>query len=385
MTHEIFRDLLPLYVVGALEGNELHEMERYIAENRARCESELAEYQEIANQIAVAAPPAQPSRAAFHRMMATIEENEARLPKPAAAKPRRERFDLSALIFRWVPWTAVAVLIAMLAVTIKQMRALTDRYTSGQLDSMALQQRVSDLTQQNQQQSGMIDKQNNAIGDLKSRLSTLSKESLEQAAQQRVTNKKMQQDADALNLANTRLGAEKEILLRTTNELRLQLEAQRTQVASLTKQIGEQGDALARGNGQITALEARIAETTAALTLLTDPSLEVVPLGNPDPKKRSSAAGHFFWHSGRKEGWVVVSNLDPVTKGSGKSLELWAICGKQAPVPARVFWTDTAGKGSFPVKLTGDLGCADRFAVTVEPTDDTPLPVQTGPMVLLSK
>lgn len=385
MTHDIFRDLLPLYVVGALDGEELYEIERYIAENRTQCEPEIAEFQDVADQIAVAAPPVQPSRAVLHRVMAEIEEDAAPRPRPVVVEAARDRFDFAALLFRWVPWTAIAVLIVMLTVTIKQMRGLTDKYASGRQDSVSQQQRITELVQQNKQQADRIAGQDNTVADLKTRLSSLSKDSLEQAAQLRAANKQQQQDVDALKAANGRLTAEKDILLRTTNELRLQLETQRTQVASLTKQIGEQGDALGRGNQQIAALEARITEKADALSLLTDPAIQITPLANPDPKKKSPAVGHMYWHSGRKEGWIVVSNLDPVPKGSGKSLELWVICGKEPAIAARVFWTDETGSGAFPVKLTGDVACVDKFAVTVEPTDEAPLPVPTGPMVLLSK
>src|ERR1700723_980274 len=60
MTHETFREMLPLYVIGALDGDELYHFERYVAENRDLCRNEVAEYQAIADQLALAPPSPAP-------------------------------------------------------------------------------------------------------------------------------------------------------------------------------------------------------------------------------------------------------------------------------------------------------------------------------------
>jgi len=87
MTHETFREMLPLYVIGALDGDELYHFERYIAENRELCRSEMAEYQMIADQMALAAPSAQPSPAVYDRILTAIDEKKrpAETPAPAPA------------------------------------------------------------------------------------------------------------------------------------------------------------------------------------------------------------------------------------------------------------------------------------------------------------
>ena len=118
MTHEAFREMLPLYVVGALDGDELHNFERYLAENRERCIAELAEYQAVADQIALAAPSARPSPTVYDRIAAAIDEGKRPAAAPAAtpvASPARAReaagrFNLGALIVRLIPWAAAAVL-----------------------------------------------------------------------------------------------------------------------------------------------------------------------------------------------------------------------------------------------------------------------------------
>ena len=154
MTHETFREMLPLYVIGALDGDELYHFERYIAENRELCRTETLEYQVIADRIALAAPYAQPSPSVYNHILAAIEEKKrpaettapapvlppaavtaptrvpvrvpvavpaftpapmaplASVPVPApVVKPRkRDGFNFGVLILRGLPWAATVVL-----------------------------------------------------------------------------------------------------------------------------------------------------------------------------------------------------------------------------------------------------------------------------------
>ncbi len=385
MTHENFRELLPLYVVGALDGDELRMFERHVAEHRAQCEAELAEWQAVADQLAHAPRLVEPGRAVFHRVMAEIEEEEAPRPKPmVTTTPPRERVSLTAVLFRWVPWAAAAVLVAMTAVMIKQTNTMRERFTAGQQATTTQQTQIADLEMLSATQAVAIVQQEATITNLAIRLTAQGKEFLEQSELWKARAEKQRQDTDSLQTANAQLVKEREQLLQAANELRRQLETQRVQVAALEKQAGEQTDAVTRGHAQIAALEARISEKTDALNLLMDPDLRVSQLANPDPKKQSPAVGRVYWHTGKKEGWIVVSNLEPVRKGSGKSLELWALC-KGKPTAGTVFWTDDTGRGIFPIKLAGEPACLEAFAVTVEPTDAEPLPAPTGPIVLLGK
>ena len=85
MTHETFREMLPLYVIGALDGDELYHFERYIAENREICQAEMAEYQAIADQMVLAVPYAQPSPTVYNRILTAIEEKKRPVETPAPA------------------------------------------------------------------------------------------------------------------------------------------------------------------------------------------------------------------------------------------------------------------------------------------------------------
>src|SRR5439155_4366058 len=126
MTHEQFRELLPLYVVGAVDGEELLEFERYVAGGRERCAPEVAEFQVIADQLVYAAPAAQPSPGVFGRVLAGISEAA---PAGAPVPVRQQPFAWGALFFGWIPWTATAVVATVLVITTGQLRQMTQQST----------------------------------------------------------------------------------------------------------------------------------------------------------------------------------------------------------------------------------------------------------------
>ncbi len=344
MTHETFREMLPLYVVGALDGDELHNFEQYIAENRERCISELAEYQAVADQIALAAPSARPSPNVYDRIAALIDDGQRPATAPAGAPvavaaPRAKQpgFNLGGLIVRLVPWAAAAALAVVLMnlntqlqIVTHQLQATTEAYNS--------------LIATNREQQG-------GLADLNGRLAAQSKEFDEMMNRLRTKNIEQQHDLDALRAANKQLADEKDGLLQAADRMREQLEQQNLQTAALQKKMDEE---------------------TSSLDLFMDPSTRMAPL--VDPKGESKAVAKVYWNGSRKTGFMVVSNCSPVQQSQGKCLELWAICGSEPPVAAGIGWTDDSGHGVFQVKLAKDMACIDRFAVTVERTGGVPAP-----------
>jgi anti-sigma-K factor RskA len=144
MTHETFRELVPLYVLGALDGEELHTFERYTEANRARCATELAEFQAVADQIARAAPPVRPPATVWQQIRAEID----------ARSEKREPFQLSALLMRWIPWattTALATLVVYLSNQLgdkqNSLAALNRRIEALQTDKMELIRDTNELRQ----------------------------------------------------------------------------------------------------------------------------------------------------------------------------------------------------------------------------------------------
>ncbi len=344
MTHETFREMLPLYVVGALDGDELHNFEQYIAENRERCTSELAEYQAVADQIALAAPSAKPSPNVYDRIAAAIDGGKR--PQPASAatpqaapavRTKQPGFNLGALIVRLVPWAAAAALAVVLMNLNTQLQIVT-RQLQGTTDS------YNNLLAKDKEQQG-------GLAELNSRLEAQSKEFNEKADQRRTKNIEQQHDLDALRAANKQLADEKDGLLRAADRMREQLEQQNLQTAALQKKMDEE---------------------TSSLDLFMDPSTRMAPL--VDPKGESKAVAKVYWNGGRKAGFLVVSNCSPVQQSQGKCLELWAICGSEPPVAAGIGWTDDSGHGEFRVKLAKDMACIDKFAVTVERAGGVPAP-----------
>jgi anti-sigma-K factor RskA len=383
MTHETFREMLPLYVIGALDGDELYHFERYIAENRELCRIEIAEYQAIADQMALAPPFAQPSPVVYGRILTAIEEKKSPVeepvpapvvaptrvpmrvpvaapafaPAPVAAPvaERRERkgLNLGLLILHGIPWAAAAVLAFMLISANGQLREMT-----------RLRQAMTDdynklLAKNDEQHGGMT--------NLAARLDAQARESSaqvqqfqEQVDKLRVENAEQQQSLKTLRAAHTELNAEKVQLQRAADRMREQLEQQILQTAALLKKANEQ---------------------TASLELLTDPAIRIAPL--TDPKGEAKAAAKVYWQSEKKTGLMVVSNLTPVVEGRGKCLEIWAICGSEPPVPAGIGWTDESGSGNLRVKLAKDIACIDKFAVTVENTGGVSTP--EGSIILIGQ
>ena len=380
MTHETFCELLPLYVVGALDGAELRKFEQYVASNRARCDSEIAEFQTVADQLAFAAPPAKPSPAVYHRVMAEIEEPQ-RARSVVVRAPKREKLDLGELIFRWLPWAAAAVLVVMLFNSSARLRDMRGTYAELQSHTAEQQATIALLTLQ--------------VGDLNARLDTQSNQSLAQAEQWRSTEVELRASAEQLRMkneeqtrslaimqaGNAKQAAENADLMKVADKLRQdaeamrkQMDAQKLQVASLEKNIADQTTQLAQQTAQV-------AQQAAQLDLVLDPAIRVAQL--TDPKGKTKAVAKAYWHSIKQTGIVVASNLPPVLKGQGKALELWAICGKEAPVPVGLFWTDADGHGVLEIKLAKGIACVDKFAVTIEPAEGVLAP--SGTMVLLGQ
>lgn len=360
MTHDQFQEQLPLYVIGALDGDELHEFERYAAESRAFCEPEIAQFQAVADQIALSAPPASPSRAVFHRTMALIEDDE-RVAGRSHAAERREKgpAGFGALLFRWVPWLATAVMAALVVMLNVQLKKVNNQLQKVSGELSALTGRNSELLTQDTDQQSKLLGLNNQIAELTARVTAQSHEFKEQTDQLRSQNDQQKLDIEALQAINNRLTAEKQQLQRIADE---------------SRQKFDQGEA------QIAALEKKLTEQSASLELLMDPAIRVARMVSPDGSTKAVANVH--WLDAKKAGVMVASGLKPVVKGKDKCLELWAICGKEPPVPAGLFWTDDTGHAVIQIKLAKPAACAEKFAVTVEPVSGSPAP--TGEMVLLS-
>ncbi len=112
--------------------------------------------------------------------------------------------------------------------------------------------------------------------------------------------------------------------------------------------------------------------------LVKNPSTQIVFLKGLDPDPR--AAGRMLWQS--KAGGVFVATGLPVPP-AGKTYQLWAIQGANAPVSAGVFAPKPDGSCELNVNVLPVSGTVDVFAVTLEPEGGLPAP--SGPMYLAGK
>jgi len=125
-------------------------------------------------------------------------------------------------------------------------------------------------------------------------------------------------------------------------------------------------------------LQQELARQQELVAILQDPATRTVALaGLP---AAPSARGRMLWHA-KAGGLLVAQGLPPAPPG--KAYELWAISGKEAPVPAGVFTVDARGVGSIRVAPVAGGAEPDTFAVTLEPAGGVPAP--TGSMYLVGK
>ncbi len=126
------------------------------------------------------------------------------------------------------------------------------------------------------------------------------------------------------------------------------------------------------------ALKQELERQQSLVALLRDPATKVVALSGLEPA--AGARARMLWHE-TAGGLLVAQGLPPAPEG--KAYELWAIAGKNAPVPAGVFTVDAKGVGSLRVESIRVAGAVDTFAVTLEPAAGVPAP--TGAMYLAGK
>jgi anti-sigma-K factor RskA/outer membrane murein-binding lipoprotein Lpp len=90
-------ELLPAYALGALDGEDLRELEEHLAAGCAECRRQLDLWQGDLEALAESVPPIEPSETTRARVL--------RLPGAAPAQPRSLRSP------RWLPFAAAALLI----------------------------------------------------------------------------------------------------------------------------------------------------------------------------------------------------------------------------------------------------------------------------------
>ncbi|HLV44617.1 MAG TPA: anti-sigma factor [Aggregatilineales bacterium] len=116
MEHNDVFELIPAYALGVLDEAELHAVETHLAGCTA-CRAELAVYEDVADQLALAVPQVEPPAALHGRLMAWLERPTSAAAPPA--RPARAGFGarLGALFQALAPvWTPVSLVLILLLV-----------------------------------------------------------------------------------------------------------------------------------------------------------------------------------------------------------------------------------------------------------------------------
>ena len=103
-----FEEMLPAYVLGALEGDELRELEAHLATGCEDCRRQLRIWESDLEEIAASVPPLAPSAETRQRVLAAAAPPA--LPQTARLEPRPRRSPPS----RQWGWLAATVLFAVL-------------------------------------------------------------------------------------------------------------------------------------------------------------------------------------------------------------------------------------------------------------------------------
>ena len=127
--------------------------------------------------------------------------------------------------------------------------------------------------------------------------------------------------------------------------------------------------------GNVTPLYGRVdVDEKHAWRIVGQPDAECVVRGNPSAKAR------MIWNA-REGGLLIAAGLP--SPPEGKTYQLWAIAGQNAPVSAGVFGVDARGAGSLQVSPLPGVDKVTVFAVTLEPAGGVAAP--SGAMVLAGK
>ena len=94
-----FEELLPAYALGALDGDDLRELEEHLATGCEECRRQLALWDRDLEALAESVPPVQPSETTRARVLKLAAPGTA----PAAPAPRR--------LPGWAPFAAAALLL----------------------------------------------------------------------------------------------------------------------------------------------------------------------------------------------------------------------------------------------------------------------------------
>jgi anti-sigma-K factor RskA len=330
MNHEAWLAQADIYAVGALDGDELGVFEAHLAAGCPECERHILTTREALTLLPHSLEPVIPPQGVKERMLAQIAA-EAALAQHVRRQPKRWwMMGVSAL---------AAGLLIVLSYNLYQTR------------------------QELQQERNIV----SAIrAELEQRNAALR---AEQQEVQRVQTLVASLQA-ALAEREAALQAERRELQRATE-----------MVAALEAELARREETLEAERQELQRIERVVAtlqsEREETLSLLSAPQTRVIRLAGLSPSP--SASAYLLWNAKAQGGALLTSGLPQIP--GNRVYELWAIAGKEPPMPAGIFEVDEAGRAFLRLPPLPRAKRFDKFAVTDEPAGGVPKP--TGPMHLL--
>jgi len=148
MSHEKLSELCPVYALGALDGEELRELEAHLQSGCPLCETQIREFGDLMAQVPQALPGIVPSSDLRTRLMARVDKEsqpseviEFRSSSVQLDEPTRTKSHF------WLPWTCALAAGLALVVSLWNLSSL----------KQDLSGRLSQLNRQNDQIQQLLD------------------------------------------------------------------------------------------------------------------------------------------------------------------------------------------------------------------------------------
>jgi hypothetical protein len=378
MTCERRDDLALFAALGALEAEELAELQAERARECAPLAQVDADAQAALAQLALALPDLAPPDGAKARFLARL----AAAPVPTAASPTLTVVATPTLLAppatsqvggpasgqrptgARAPGRGPAALAAAFALLIAAL-------LPGALLFEDAVQRSAALTDQAEQQSHAATRL-----DERERTMDVATRHLEDATRQLAGLEKSlsarQQDYENARRGAATAIAEREQSLEQLTATKDKLRLQTTRADRAEARLAGQQQAVAD-------TQKRLATADAALAALRSPQMRIITLAAGD--KAGKAWGRIVWDQQAATWNLVALDLPPAP--AGRTYELWFITDKQQKIAAGTFDVNAKGEGALAVRIPAGIGSLAVAAVTDEPAGGVAAP--TGSIQLVGQ
>ncbi len=354
-----FADLLPAYALGALDGEEVRDLKRHLADGCAECEAGLALWHRDIEALAESAAPVAPSELARARLLTRVAELEAARPPAAGANTAP---------LRWFAGLAAAAAVAFLAWAIGLQLQKVRGTAEGERLGVA-------LAQLEKERDGVLAERDRALAA--QRIAAEDRDRIAEQARRAQQELRRAEEELALvshriDAADVELGAVQARLELAEGELRQQAQ----QLAAVQARLQEAEAELQRRTQRLAEVEGQ-ADRYQSLLARIEPDGYWVRLAGTEPGSPLSAD---VFVSPRRGSAVLVARLPEAAPD--RDYQLWSIADGP-PDDAGVLRPDERGNVVHLVERVRALGAVHTWAVSVEPRGGVPQP--TGPIVLAGK